>query len=304
MTTFTLTLTGGVVIGVADVPAVTDVHATAPSSRLTATLVSTFNSIVGTASSPSLIALISSGVIITVRAAARAPVLVATLQNPAIITFAGTAFAPRMSAQILSGNAMTFIGQAASPIMAAAGYPAYILTLAGVAPHPRLSATLVAALAVDFRTWVLNTRKAVLTEYGPEFAFNSYAFFNGKVLACGAGGIVELGTQGLDNTTPITARARTGPDGFGSSVLKRLPRAYLGHRATGDLIFRTITAEGGTRSYLLAWNHSADLQQRRVPIGKGPKSRWFQIEIENIAGADFGINDVLLYPTALRRRVQ
>jgi hypothetical protein len=45
------------------------------------------------------------------------------------------------------------------------------------------------------------------------------------------------------------------------------------------------------------------MQQRRVPIGKGPKARYWQYEVEGEDGADFTIENVLAYPTGLRRRV-
>ena len=70
------------------------------------------------------------------------------------------------------------------------------------------------------------------------------------------------------------------------------------------MIFRTVTSEGGERAYLLNSNGITDIQQRRVPVGKGPKSRFWQFEVENKDGADFSIHDVLVYPTDLRRRAQ
>jgi SPRY domain len=265
---------------------------------------SSINTFVGIAPAPRLVSTVTSGEVITVTASAPMPLLVATLVSPAVITFAGTARAPRLSAQILTGNAITFLGTVAAPIMVAAGHPAYTITFAGTAPAPRLSATLNAATLAAFRTWVLNTRKGALSEYGSEWAFNSYTFFNGKVLGCGSAGIVELGLQGADNTTPITARVRTGQESFASSFHKRVPRIYTSGNFSGDMIFRTITDEGGTRSYLLGWNNATGLQQRRVPVGKGPKSRFFSFEYENVNGSDFGVNDLLVYPVHLRRRVQ
>jgi hypothetical protein len=40
-----------------------------------------------------------------------------------------------------------------------------------------------------------------------------------------------------------------------------------------------------------------------VPVGKGPKSRFWAFSMANVDGADFSINDVLVMPTHLRRRV-
>jgi len=284
------------------------VIATAPVPSLSARLSWAGDGIVltfkGTTPAPRLSATIITGGAFEFYGVAPAPFLVATVVNPAIITLSGVAPSPRLLAQILTGNVASFIATTPAPTMLAAGYPAYTITFSGTAPAPRLTATLSAAVASACRTWVLNTKKGPLTEYGPEWAMNSYTFFNGKVLGCTSGGIVEIGVQDVDNTTAITARFRTGQDGFESSFHKRLPRIYVSGDFAGDMTFRTITAEGGTRSYLLGWNNATGIVQRRVPVGKGPKSRWWQTEVENVAGADFSVNDVLLYPVKLRRRVQ
>lgn len=276
-----------------------------------------------TAPAPTLVATLVSGTVITITATAPAPSLIATLDNPAIITAQNTAPAPRLLATLLAGNLLTFTGDARAPSLVAAGYagevitftgsspvptmtaygyPAYTLTFSGTAPAPTLDAQMAQAITAAFRTWVLNTRKGALTEYD-NFAFNSFATFNGVVLACGAGGVVSLGTQDVDGATAITARVRTGLNDYGTSLVKRVPRIYLDGKQTGDLTFRTITSESGQRSYLLPYNHVVGTQQRRIPVGKGPKSKRWQFEVEGVAGADFSVNSVLVYPTTLRRRI-
>lgn len=264
-----------------------------------------------------------TGTVITVSATAPTPLLSAELNNPAIITAANSAAMPQLaaamaagnvttaalaarmpalSAQGLTGSVGTAVLEAATPIMAAAGYPAYTLTFTNTAPMPYLDATLISALAATYRTWALNLRKAPLTEY-TNFPFNSYTVFNGVVIAAGTGGLVELGTQDSDAGTAISAITTTGKESFASSLHKRIPRIYLGHSATGDMKFSTITTEGGTRAYSLPWNGLNGMQQRRVPVGKGPKSRYWQFSIENVAGGDFKIADMLVNTTTLRRRV-
>lgn len=290
----------------------------------TPTLSSETKDVRGTAPAPSLIATLLPGTIIMVEARAAAPILVATLTSPTIITARGTAPAPRLtatflaghlldadlvapspslSARLLTGNVATFLGRAAAPIMEAAGYPAYTITFAGVAPAPRLDAELLTTIAEHYRTWVLNTRKSSLSEYD-NFSFNSYAQFNGKVLACGPSGVFELGLQGTDAGTAIDATVTFGQESFASSLHKRVPRIYLGHVADGDLRFSTITTEGGTRTYALDWNGVSGTQQRRIPVGKGPRSRFWQFSVSNVDGADFELNDLLVYVTRLRRRVE
>jgi len=178
------------------------------------------------------------------------------------------------------------------------------MSAALVAPAPRVSSYMSAAVLAAYRTWVLNTRKHALSEYGSEFAFNSFTIFNGQILAAVPNGLVVLGLQNLDSATPIAASARTGQEGFGTSFHKRVPRIYMSGSSTGDMLFTTITLEGGARVYSLPFNGSTALQQRRVPVGKGPRSRFWQFQIDNVAGADFNVNDLLMYPTVLKRRIQ
>lgn len=278
---------------------------------------------INTAQAPVLAATLLSGTLITVSASAAAPLLSATLINPAIITAANTAPTPQLSAALASGNIIaaaltasaptlsataltgtisSMIFRAATPIMEASGYPAYTITFAGAAPAPRLDSTLSSAILENYRTWVLNTRKGVIGEYD-NFEFNSYGVFNGKVIACGPAGLFELGQQDTDAGVPIDATATLGQESFSSSLHKRVPRIYLGHSATGDLHFSTITVEGGTRTYLLKWNGLHGTQQRRIPVGKGPRSRFWQFSVSNIDGAAFDLSDLLVYTVKLKRRV-
>ena len=260
----------------------------------------------GSAPAPRLSASGYSGEVLTAVLQAPVPILVATLDNPSVITAVLAVSAPRLLATLLSGTTATAALTAVAPIMAATGYPAYTLTFAGRAPAPYLkgaTAELSGTVSETYRVWVLNLRKQALTEYG-SWQFNSFATFNGQVLAAGASGVVVLGTQDKDNATNIDATVRTGKESFASSLLKRVPRIYTGLSAAGDMHFKTITVEGGTRTYLLPYNHVTEVQQRRVPVGKGPKSRYWQFEWKNVNGCDFSVDDVLVYPVKLRRRVQ
>jgi hypothetical protein len=278
------------------------VTAPAPTLEAQAEITPTF-AFAGIAPAPAFSAAALTGFIVTAELRAPAPLLASVLNNPPILTVVVSAPAPLLSSAAFTGVVATVSAVATAPILAAAGYPQYVATALLRAAAPRLNAILSAPIAVAFRTWALNTRKAALSEYGPEFAFNSFTTFQGHVLACGASGVVVLGAQSADNTTAITGRVRTGQEGFESAFHKRVPRLYTSYSSDGDMLFRTIT-EGGTRTYSLPANGITRLQQRRIPVGKGPKSRFWQFELENVGGADFNVDDVLVLPTKLRRRVQ
>lgn len=169
-------------------------------------------------------------------------------------------------------------------------------------PGHYLEAIGLQTLAESYRAWVLNLRNSALTEYD-NFKFNSFALFNGVYLAAGPTGIHVLGTQDADDTTDITARVRTGSVDYGSTFLKRVPRLYVTGEFPTDMYFRTVTSEDGERTYVLHTNEITGVQQRRVPIGRGPKALKWAYELENIDGGDFRVSRVMPYPQELKRRV-
>lgn len=277
-----------------------------------------------TAPAPTLAAAMVGSTVITAALNAPVPQLTSTLVGTTLITAALRAGRPQLSAAIISGNmfaaaliapapALTAAIRAGNvlaaaltapaPTLSALLYSAYAMSAALTAPAPRLESFLSSPVVQAFRSWVLNMRKGALTEYGPEFAFNSFALFNGQVLGCTSNGVVVLGEQADDNGTAIDAVVRTGKSNYGNSMLKRVPRLYIDFESDGDLVFRTITSETGTRSYLLPYNHVQGITQRRCPVGRGPKSVYWQYEFENSDGADFTVQAVLAYPINLRRRI-
>lgn len=157
--------------------------------------------------------------------------------------------------------------------------------------------------ASTWRTWVLNLHTRALTEY-TGFQFNSYARFAGYTLAASDGGVFKLDTTRNDAGTEIDAIVRTGQLDYDVSWLKRVPRLYIDYSTDGDVDVSMITSESGRRKYLLRHNNVTGIQQRRVPIGKGPKSRHWQFEVANRNGSDFSLGSIIAYPTVLGRRAQ
>ena len=175
--------------------------------------------------------------------------------------------------------------------------------LAGMTlPMLQLVATGYQAELGEYRIWALNMRKGPLTEY-TNFNFNSFANFGGRMLAAGPTGIRVLDASMTDDGDEIAASVRWGNLAYGTSFNKRIPRIYIGHRSDGYSKFTTATQGQGTREYLLPGNGNVEIQQRRVQIGKGPKSTYWQFGYENVDGSDFAINSLILRPDVLRRRV-
>jgi len=171
-------------------------------------------------------------------------------------------------------------------------------------PMLQASALGYATLTAHFRTWALNMRNKALTEYDG-WSFNSFADLNGVVLAASSTGLYTLGEQNLDGAARIIALVKDGRLDYDSSMLKRMPRIYTGLKQEGDIKFTLTTTEGGRRSYMLPRNGEVtDIQSRRVPVGKGPKSRYWQWEVTNEDGEKFSLESVAMYPVRINRRVR
>lgn len=165
-----------------------------------------------------------------------------------------------------------------------------------------LDADAFAIVVASYRAWALNVRNAALTEY-TGLALNSFGTFQGRVLAASADGLHVVGEADTDDGVNISAMIRTAIVDFDTSYNKRVPRAYVGLKSAKDMEFRTITTHDGTRAYLIPHNGNNEIQQRRAPIGRGPKSRFWQFEVANRDGGDFTAADILVYPEAYGRRV-
>ena len=226
---------------------------------------------------------------------------IAALRSNGLLTADFILPGPQLSAQILSGQLLATAPNLPVLTLAAALRSATQFTAAFQLPPVQLTASLLAVLAAGARTWALNTRRNALTEY--DFEFTSYALFNGLVLGVSPAGVVVLGTQALDGATAITALVRTAKSNYGELHLKRTPRLYVQGDFAGDMLFRTVVDATGVRTYRMPHNHVTGFQQRRIPVGKGPKGVWWQYETENEGGADFTFEGVTAYPTLLRRRI-
>lgn len=219
-----------------------------------------------------------------------------------VATLTRTLAAHTISADLLAGNTSSASIELLVHTLNVLAFPESVATADIRLASHYLDAYATPSIAETFRSWVMNTRNGAVSEY-TNFQFNSIVKFGSVYLAAGPSGVVVLGGD-TDAGEEIDARARTGQLNYGSSFLKRIPRLYVSHSADGDLVFRTITQEGGTRSYLLQVNGIVGEQQRRVPVGIGPKSVRWQFELANRAGSDFSLSSILVYPKTLGRRIQ
>ena len=130
---------------------------------------------------------------------------------------------------------------------------------------------------------MLNAATEAASKY-EGFNFNSLCQINESVyLGASSAGIHEIGGD-TDAGPAIAAFVLSGLDDFKSDHQKRLTDAYIAAESDGALTLK-VTADGVTDSYSLT--ESGALKNRKVPLGKGRKGRYWQLEIANQAGAGF-----------------
>ena len=153
----------------------------------------------------------------------------------------------------------------------------------------------------------VNTDGKGLSRY-TNYPFNSFMRVGGLYYGATDTGLYQL--DGNDDAgTPIAARLRVGMAMLGSRSLKRVPAAYFSYTASGDLLLKVVIPSpvDGLREahcYKLKANNTANLGPGRVVIGKGLTSVYWDFAVENIAGADFEMEAIDIYPVALERNVR
>jgi WD40 repeat protein len=152
--------------------------------------------------------------------------------------------------------------------------------------------------------WVFNAETMAPSEYA-NFTFESMAGIAGRYYGAGPDGLFLL--DGDDDAgVPIEARIRTGELDFGSPMIKRIEEAFIGYTATGDLVLKLVWSRAGKRKehwYLAKNPVPGEPTETRVVPGKGLESRYFQMELANVNGADFEIDRLDLVPINLSRMI-
>lgn len=150
----------------------------------------------------------------------------------------------------------------------------------------------------EYATWVMNTRNEANSIYDG-FEFDSLVTHRGRTFAAGPGGLFEL-TGDDDNGNPIVASVLLDKTDFGTSYRKGMEGAYLGGHLPDGLHVRVVTDDGRSRTYEA--KQTPRLATRRVALGKGLLSRYYQLEITNPEGQDFTLDTMELVPVTTKRR--
>jgi hypothetical protein len=148
---------------------------------------------------------------------------------------------------------------------------------------------------------VLNLRNMALTEYD-NYGFNSFCHFNGRYLGATSAGIFNL-TGRDDNGTKIRAKARTDLQDGNTALRKGIEDAFLGISADDTMTAKVVTDGYDTFNGLPVNPRKDELVTERVKFGKGIKSRYLGIELENRAGCDFTLESAELVIIPLTRKI-
>lgn len=158
----------------------------------------------------------------------------------------------------------------------------------------------------DYSGWAVNTDLGAATEHRNQ-QFDSIVSFKGHHYAAGPGGIVQI-TGKTDDGEPIDAWVRTFLTDFGTQQFKRAPDIYLGLQSDGPMIVKAITRDPVTGVKTEDWYEIVQRQQGgpgtgRFKLGRGLKSIWWGLELRNVDGADFKINQIGWRRLVLDRRL-
>jgi hypothetical protein len=150
-----------------------------------------------------------------------------------------------------------------------------------------------------FDAWVVNTETGAVSRYD-WLPFTSLTEFNGRYFGTTAEGLYELAGD-TDDGGHINAFVLSGVDDLDIPGDKRVIRGYIGLKTSGEMLLKTIVGDNVTRIYRLVSSSNA-MHQRRLPLGKGVDSVYWQFALENIDGADFETDVIKLLPVVLKRR--
>lgn len=153
-------------------------------------------------------------------------------------------------------------------------------------------------------SWVVNLDGAMpISEY-TNFGFNSYARVGSRHYAAKDTGLYVLEGD-TDDGEPINASVRSMLVDFGLIEQKRVVSAYIGCTSTGRVILKIKSVDQGAlvETWFEARQKSAAPANTYMPLGRGLRSRHWQVELVNVDGADFDIVSLDLHPLPLGRRV-
>lgn len=187
-----------------------------------------------------------------------------------------------------------------APLFKATGYVSPLATLGLAIPYPliHIAGDQFRAARI-FKGIAVNMHNFSVTEY-LDFAFNSFAFFNGAFLGASKDGIFRLEGQN-DDGRPISARAKM-PEVDRFKPKKRARDAWLSCRSDGEIML-VIQSDDGYWSDIFE-RSPVDEKERRCKIARGIRGRFIAPEIRNVVGSDFSIAELSFSADEIKGRTR
>jgi hypothetical protein len=99
-------------------------------------------------------------------------------------------------------------------------------------------------------------------------------------------------TGSTDAGTDIDASFKLPTTDFGMNSQKRMRSLCIGYETDGELEVTVKADEKHSMVKHLKPGHNDVSQGRKLPVNRDIKGRYFDVEISNTNGCDFGINDI------------
>lgn len=158
----------------------------------------------------------------------------------------------------------------------------------------------------EYSGWAVNTDLRAVTEHRNQPFDSIVSHQKGFHYAAGPGGIVQF-TGTTDDGEPIEAWFRTFLTDFGTHKFKRAPDIWVGIATDGRMLAKVRTRDPASGAVLDDWYELVTKQDGnegngRAKVGRGLKSVWWGMEVRNIAGSDFRIDEAGMRYLVLDRR--
>lgn len=153
--------------------------------------------------------------------------------------------------------------------------------------------------------WVMNVDGQNPVSQYTEYNFNSFCKVGTTYFGASDQGLYTLGGD-TDDGEDINSSVKTMMLDFGVPYMKRIESAYVGYKADGKLLLKIRSVDNG--QLVENWYEGAGLtadapREGYCPVGRGMRSRYWQVELTNVDGSDFELDKLELHPITLSRRV-
>ena len=153
-----------------------------------------------------------------------------------------------------------------------------------------------------YPAWAVNLSSFAPTRY-ENYNFNSFAKIGGLDLGASADGLYELGGDD-DDGTQIDASIMLGRDPRGSGQVKRSRRVYLHGTSDDKLEVRVVEPDGTVYAYQTELALDENITVQRAKLGRGLAASYFQLEVRNVNGGDFALEQIEVVSLHTQRKVR